>query len=117
MDTVNNQLDQSNPISPRNPDANSVHWKQHVKAWQTSGLSQRAYAHKHDLTLSSFYYWQRKLKPSRRISTPRFAPVKVSQSPSLNPIRIVHPSGFVIECPVGTDVAWLQSLMGLNHAS
>ena len=117
MDPVNTQLDPSAPILPRHPDANSAHWKQHVKAWQTSGLSQRAYAHKHDLTLSSFYYWQRKLKPGRRVSKRRFASVKVTPAQSTSFIRLVHPSGLVIECPAGTDVAWLQSLMDLNHAS
>jgi len=117
MDPVNTQLDPSAPILPRHPDANSAHWKRHVKAWQTSGLSQRAYARKHDLTLSSFYYWQRKFNPSRQVSKSRFASVKVTPAPTTTSVRLVHPSGFVIECPVGTDVAWLQSLMGLDHAS
>jgi hypothetical protein len=33
------------------------------------------------------------------------------------PVRLIHPGGLVIECQAGTDVSWLQSLMGLTRAT
>jgi transposase len=37
-------------------------WSSHIEAIKTQGISARAYAKRHDITLSSLYYWQRKLK-------------------------------------------------------
>ena len=36
-------------------------WQQHIKAWQTSGMSQAAYCKQHDLIYHRFGYWYRKL--------------------------------------------------------
>ena len=117
MVPVDSQTDLSNPMLHSHPGAKLAYWKQHVEAWQKSGLSQRAYGLKHNLALSSFSYWQRKLNPGHRASKSQFASVKVSPVQTTTPVRLVHPNGFVIECSAGTDVVWLQSLMGLNHAS
>ena len=39
-------------------------WAGHVAAIKTQGISASAYARRHDLALSTLYYWQRKLQPA-----------------------------------------------------
>jgi hypothetical protein len=90
-------------------------WKQHIDAWRHSKLTQRDYAKQHGLAIARFVYWKNKLYPSPRTRQNQFVPVRVTTSQS--PIRLIHPGGLVIECNSGTDVAWLQSLLGLSGAS
>ena len=44
-------------------------WSSHIEAIKTQGISTRAYAKRHDITLSSLYYWQRKLKSALPVPT------------------------------------------------
>ena len=37
-------------------------WKNHIKQWESSGLSQAEYCRKYKLSDKSFYYWKRRLK-------------------------------------------------------
>ena len=90
-------------------------WQQHLGAWQTSGLTQRAYAREHDLPIARFTYWKSKFYANTPVDKTDFVPVRLDTIPS--PIRLRHPSGVIVECPAGTDVIWLRSLMGFNSAS
>jgi len=90
-------------------------WKQHIDAWRHSKLTQRDYAKQHDLAIARFVYWKNKLQPSPRKRQKQFVPVRVT--PTSHPVRLIHPGGLVIECHAGTDVFWLQSLMGLTRAT
>lgn len=38
-------------------------WQYHIDTWQSSGLSQKAYCHKAEISLARFGYWRRKLRP------------------------------------------------------
>ena len=42
--------------------AESEIWTAHVAAIKQGGISARAYAQQHDISLASLYYWKRKLK-------------------------------------------------------
>jgi len=44
-------------------------WEQHVAAASQQNLSTSAYAKKHDLAASTFYYWQRKSRHESRSAT------------------------------------------------
>lgn len=44
-------------------------WEQHVAAASQQNLSTSAYAKKHGLAASTFYYWQRKSKQESRSAT------------------------------------------------
>ena len=44
-------------------------WPSHIEAIKTQGISTGAYAKCHDVSLSSLYYWQRKLKPAPPVRT------------------------------------------------
>lgn len=99
---------------PGRATAKTAFWQQHVKAWQDSKLTQRAYAKQHGLVVARFVYWKNKLYPAPRTKQKQFVPVRVA-TPQ-HPVRLIHPGGFVIECTAGTDVSWLRSLMELNSA-
>jgi hypothetical protein len=90
-------------------------WKQHVDAWRDSELTQRDYAKQYGLVAARFVYWKNKLYPNPRTKQKQFVPVRVATTQ--HPIRLIHPSGFIIECSPGTDVTWLRSLMGLPGAT
>ena len=38
------------------------YWQRHITLWKRSGLSQRQYCQSHSLALSTFGYWNRKLR-------------------------------------------------------
>ena len=98
--------------------AKSRFWQQHLDAWQTSGLTQRAYAREHDLPIARFTYWKGKFYPNTPVDKGNqadFVSVQFDTVPS--PVRLSHPSDVIVECPAGTDVIWLRSLMGFNSAS
>ncbi len=56
---------------------NQNKWEQHVREWDDSGLSQKAYCEIHALPLQSFGYWKRKLKQPAT-TKPCFYPLTVS---------------------------------------
>ncbi|WP_422133859.1 IS66 family insertion sequence element accessory protein TnpA [Endozoicomonas sp. ALD040] len=37
-------------------------WQERIQAWQASGLSQNAWCKQHDIRVSKFGYWKRKLE-------------------------------------------------------
>lgn len=51
-------------------------WKNHIEACDASGSTQKEYCAKHQIALSTFCYWKRKLK--RKISSkPTFYPLTI----------------------------------------
>ena len=40
------------------------YWRQHLDAWQASGLTQVAYCRKHDLSRFQFHYWRKRFQQS-----------------------------------------------------
>ena len=62
-------------------------WAAQVACWQSSGLSQNAWCREHNVTISQFGYWKRKLagpdKPPHSQATseaPAFVPLTVSNT-------------------------------------
>ncbi|WP_086134638.1 IS66 family insertion sequence element accessory protein TnpA [Methylocaldum sp. SAD2] len=52
-------------------------WRRHWAAWQSSGLSQRAYCQQPGLSFSAFGYWRSRVKDSATSPAPAFVPVRV----------------------------------------
>ena len=52
-------------------------WSAHWAAWQSSGLSQRAYCHQHGLSYSAFGYWRIRVRTAAIMPSPAFVPVLV----------------------------------------
>ncbi len=40
-------------------------WSEIISAWESSGMSQREYAHAHEIPPHRLSYWKRKLRPRR----------------------------------------------------
>lgn len=93
-----------------------------VAEYATSGLSQKQFVAKHDVTLSTFQYWlykRSKLESNIDVNTrPRFLPVEVVASPAPQApvggerlrLEVVMRSGVVLRFETGTDVLYLSEL-------
>jgi len=59
------------------------HWRQHIEAFQSSGLSRKAYCRKHRLNIHSLDYWRKRLNrdtgPDSPESINRFVPIRVHE--------------------------------------
>lgn len=74
-------------------------WSNHIEAIKTQGISTRAYAKRHDITLSSLYYWQRKLKSALPVPA-KAEPVAAAKQPSkFVALRITGPERVMPAAP------------------
>ena len=53
-------------------------WEEHMKQWQSSGLTQAEYCRCNELKLSAFYYWRKRLKEKANAVTLVQVPVGFS---------------------------------------
>lgn len=89
----------------------------HIRRWQASSLSQRAYCKKFRIPTSQFYYWQRTYRASLQQdpAATQFLPVVVTepQQPADEPSIIINcPNGMVISFPNTTDsVSLIRQLL------
>ncbi len=91
------------------------YWQQHIKDWESSGLTQAIYCLQNDIKQNTLYYWRQKLTP--RVNKPKkLIPITVH---SATPARILLGSQVAIELPVENIADLLLTLKdkGLLHAS
>ncbi|HSH65829.1 MAG TPA: hypothetical protein VLB84_08530 [Bacteroidia bacterium] len=74
--------------------------------WKASGQSIATYCKEHGIAYHSFFYWQKKLSSSSRVSKKKF--IKLSP-PSSSPVlstEIIYPNGkrIVFHCPVEVSI-------------
>jgi hypothetical protein len=97
------------------------HWLQHVRRWQTSRLSVRAYCERHQLGEASFYAWKRTLQQRGLLSesaqdaaAPVFLPVAVSAADIRTPsLELVSPTGWTVRLAAGFDATTLRQLLAV----
>jgi hypothetical protein len=97
------------------------HWLQHVRRWQTSQLSVRAYCERHQLGEASFYAWKGTLQQrgllnesAEHTATPVFLPITVSAADTLTSgLELVSPTGWTVRLAAGFDAATLRQLLAL----
>ena len=78
-----------------------------LSEYETSGLQQKDFCAKHDLSLSTLQYWlYRRSKKSGSQSglATKFLPVEVVPSPALSARREQLTSGVIVELPSGVRV-------------
>jgi hypothetical protein len=88
----------------------TANWRQHIEAWQRSGLSQRDYCAHHQIHVRTF---------AARLSDYRKLPA--ADSRALIPVQIkpavtetmvfTHAQGHRLELPASTPASWLAELM------
>lgn len=88
-------------------------WLRHIKAWQRTSLTIRAYCQLHHISESTFHSWRRLLKKrvAQQSAFVEIVPEQVSPAPV--PLELVLPGGFVLRLPAQFDVASLKRLLSL----
>lgn len=85
-------------------------WAQLVDAWKRSGESQRAFAMRNRIGVSTLQSWVQ-----RRADEPaatRLVEVRVAEAETIaEPIEILLPSGVTLRVPIGSEPAWTSSLV------
>jgi hypothetical protein len=73
-------------------------WENHIKQWETSGQSRRAYCKKHGLIVNRFYDWKRRITAADKPHV-SYLPVVLTDSPENKhlSVRINTPNEFTIE--------------------
>jgi hypothetical protein len=97
------------------------YWKKQIANWEASGLSQRAYCARENVSFFRFDYWRRKVRtpnpPLPRAQKPmapaqlRLLPVQIDASQD-NPALVLHsPHGWRLALPPRTDADWLAAFL------
>ncbi len=81
-------------------------WLKHMKAWETSGLSQQAFCAAHQLNFAQFGYWRKRCKHRAAPVSPvvkkqAHAWIELSPAPSSPPLKPVFSSQVLIELAGG----------------
>lgn len=82
-------------------------WRAHIAAWHRSGQRRPAYCAAHELILSRFNYWERRLRHEFR------PPVKREPAEPLTfvPVNIIDPPVAPQSVRVGTSLAVIEVLI------
>ncbi|MCW7554037.1 hypothetical protein NX722_15700 [Endozoicomonas gorgoniicola] len=102
-------------------------WKNHIHAWNKSGLSQTEYARKHQLSVKTFGYHKRRhfnqaviesVQDSQPLIPVSIAeePVSKKQAPAETTetgISLISPGGFRVELAAGFDPDALKQVLNL----
>jgi len=85
-------------------------WQERVAQWQSSGLSQRAYAIEHGYPIRQVGYWVRRLTQSQ--VTPALLPVRIEAvvAPAA-PLSLRSERGWTLTVPSDVPASWLAELM------
>lgn len=91
------------------------YWEQQVILWEASGTTQKEFCNKHEISVSVFGYWKRKLR-TQQADAVEFFPVTVSPPPNSPPafsgIRLVPSHGrFHIELATNFVSSTLRSVL------
>lgn len=85
-------------------------WRQHIEAWQRSGLSQAEYCAEQQLTVRTFAARlsdYRKLPP---LDSTALIPVQI-KPPVTEVIVFTHAQGHRLELPASVSASWLAELL------
>jgi len=104
---------------PRRP--STEEWIALLAEFEQSGLQQKEFCAKHDLSLAAFQYWMyrkaKKHSESAAKLSESFLPIEVvgSAAPSARPggavVEIALAAGIMVRLPAGTDPRYLADLL------
>jgi len=94
-------------------------WTELVAEYEGDSLTQRAFCEQHDLVLSSFTRWRRRLLEERAEGPEPFVRVMLAEDPPTNPapelssaaLRVRLPSGVCIEGVSAANAALVAELV------
>ncbi len=85
-------------------------WRQHIEAWQRSGLSQAEYCAEQQINVRTF---TARLSDYRKLPAPgssALIPVQVEQTPTAA-IVFTHAQGHRLELPASISASWVAGLL------
>lgn len=91
-------------------------WRNRVKDWERSGLSQAEYCRQHKLKASQFLYWKKRIA-GKLTPTASFVQIPVHKTPILSslhrnsPIRIKIENRYCVEVDKGFDPESLEYVL------
>jgi transposase len=70
-------------------------WQDHIRVWEKSGLSQKAYCNEHGIKLATFGLWRKRLRApeQERISFIKTSPRVQEETPRNVVLQLVLPNG------------------------
>jgi hypothetical protein len=90
-------------------------WRQHIEAWQQSGLSQAIYCQQQQLKMGTFsarLSEYRRLNPSQAVALIPVHVASVVPTPaSSSGLVLTHNNGHRLELPTSVSAAWLAELL------
>lgn len=95
-------------MSKKPDQAKAAQWQSHIQAWQRSGLSQAGYCQQHELVVSRFGYWRRKLQGGRS-PAPEF--VQVVPRATRESLSVWLPNGLEIKGVEAGNLAVVTELV------
>lgn len=84
-------------------------WHEHVAQWRSSGLSDQAYAHEHNIGVERLKYWARRIE--RMASGAQLLRVRISTPAASGPLELRGTSGWSLRIDGGVDAVWLARLL------
>lgn len=88
------------------------HQEEHIKTWQSSGMSQAAYCRKQRLNAKTFGNWLRAYRAGCAVSPATLVPVTIkSAAPLADFLKLCRSSGYVLEIPADVSPQWLGELL------
>lgn len=96
------------------------HWQNIIDQWHASGLTQRQFCAEHNIKISSFGYWSKKLRQSQselEQKSSGFIPVTVSPVPSAS--LTIQLGSVSIQCSLSqlADILTVLEQRGHLHAA
>ena len=107
----------SSSLSKR--EINRQRWRERIRAWEQSGLTQKAFCEQHHLGLASLQRWRRLFKTKEAAHNARpvaLLPVRVKERNSAN-LTVVVNDELRIEIPAGFDPNTLKQVIEVVQAS
>lgn len=99
------------------------YWRNQIKEWQESNLSQSTFCQQSGIKLSSFVYWRGLLLEPENKNINHFVPIKIvkdlNTKTPVNSIKIKLLTGHVIYLPIEigmNEIVKLIHSLGLPHA-
>ena len=85
-------------------------WRQHIEAWQSSGLSQAEYCAKQQINVRTFTARLSDYRKSPKSDSAVLIPVEVEPS-AAGVMVFTHVQGHRLELPVTVSASWVAELL------
>lgn len=85
-------------------------WRQHIEAWQRSGLSQAEYCAEQQLNVRTFTVRLSDYRKSPKLDSTALIPVQIKPAVT-EAIVFTHAQGHRLELPASVSASWVAELL------